>query len=56
MGILSNVLNVLSADVRGDSNNVHTDTAQVHKRRRLAQEEEEERRQGDLSAVLWAIR
>ena len=41
MGILSDVLNVLSKDVRADSDYVHTDTAVVQRKRKKEASEEE---------------
>ena len=43
MGVLKNVLNILSADVGADGDNVRTDTAEVHNRRRRRETEENER-------------
>ena len=43
MGVLTNVLNVLSAEVGVDGDNVHVDTAKVQKKRARELEEKEER-------------
>ena len=44
MGVLSNVLNILSSEVGADGNNVPTDTAKTQKKR-LREEEIQERKE-----------
>lgn len=43
MGVLSNVLNMLSAEAMADSDNIHTDTQRVQKRRRDPGKDKEEK-------------
>jgi hypothetical protein len=45
MGVLKNVLNILSADVAADGDRVHKDTQQVQNARRKVQEDDKEKKE-----------